>query len=270
MSKSFATFVGLSLAASVAFGQRVLLPAFPGESIFNRGGWRSIKLPHNGCDTIAKEVQEQEVRKLLLRILKLPEDTALRYLVSEHCDVQVSTFGLKKEAAESLAAVLSDYVRSRGGGHTARYAVDSLKQRLVQTKPETNGFRAALFATFPYLPRDWVKEDPFQSATLSPTNSTFSQRFVVIDGEVAWTYSVPLGSVRAWESRVDAQEFDQKLRPAFDAARQEAEQNLEKRGIKKGFGYVHHFAAEVDAILWQKYQIKRRGFRELNPGIIFD
>jgi hypothetical protein len=200
----------------------------------------------------------------------LPEDTALRYLVGEHCDVQVSTFGLKKEVAESLVAVLSDYVRSRGSGHTARYAMDSLKQRLMQTEPETNGFRAKLFETFPYLPRDWVKEDPFKSATLSSTHSTFSQRYVVIDGEVAWVYSVSLGSVRAGEFKVDAQEFDPKLRPAFDAARQEAEENLEKRGIKKGLGYVHLFAAEVDAILWQKYQIKRRGFRELNPGIIAD
>jgi len=148
--------------------------------------------------------------------------------------------------------------------------VDSLKQRLVQTKPETNGFRATLFETFPYLSRDWVKEDPFQSATLPSTNSTFSQRFVVIDGEVAWIYSVPLGSVRAGEFKVDAQEFDPKRKPAFDAARQEAEQNLEKRGAKKGFGYVHHLAAEIDAILLHKYQIKRRGFRELNPRIIVD
>src|SRR5438034_5252097 len=102
MSKSFATFAALALATSVVFGQRVFLPTFAGESVLNRSGGRSTKLPHNGCDTIAKEVHEEEVRKLLLLILNLPEDTALRYLVGEHCDVHVSTFGLKKETAESL------------------------------------------------------------------------------------------------------------------------------------------------------------------------
>jgi hypothetical protein len=271
VNKSLAIIAGLALTTTLSLGQKRLVPTAPGESILIRGPWLGIKLSHNGCDTIAKEVLEQEVRQLLIRILKVPEDTALKYLVGGHCDVQVSTFGLKKEDAESLVDVLSDYVGSRASGHTTRYALDSLNQRLMQPKAETNGFRATLFETFPYLPRDWVKEDPFQSATVSLSNSTLSpKRFVVIDGEIAWTYSVPIGGWRAWESKVDAQEFDPKLRPKFDAARKEAEQNLERRGIKKRLGYVHLFEAEVDSVLWQKYQIKRRGFRELNPGITAD
>lgn len=68
----------------------------------------------------------------------------------------------------------------------------------------------------------------------------------------------------------DAQEFDPKLRPKFEAAKEEAVQNLEKRGIKNGWGYFHQFDAELGTVLWQKYQIKHRGFRELNPGIIVE
>lgn len=271
MTKLLAIFAALVLAASEMFGQRHLLPAFPGESILNRGVGPPVVLAHNSCDTIAEEVQHTEIRRLLLRGLKLPEDTALRYLVDERsCNVQVSTFGLKKGDAESLAELLKDYVRSRATGHTAAYALGSLKQRVVQAAPETNGFRATLYETFPYLPREWVKEDPFQSATLPANSIVPPKRFVVVDGEIAWVYSVALGGSRAGESKVDAKEFDPMLRPKFEAAREEAKQNLEKRGIKKGFGYIHHFEAEVDAILWQKYQIKRRSFRELNPGIIVD
>jgi hypothetical protein len=89
-----------------------------------------------------------------------------------------------------------------------------------------------------------------------------------VDGEIAWIYSVSLGGGRAGESKVDAQEMDPKIRPKIEAARQEAEQNLEKRGVKKGYGYINCFSAEVDCILWQKYQIRRRSFLELHPGII--
>jgi hypothetical protein len=84
------------------------------------------------------------------------------------------------------------------------------------------------------------------------------------------TYVVPFGQGRVGAFKVDEKEFDPKLRPMFDAARQEAEENLKNRGIKKGVGYAHQFEPEVDAILRQKYHIKRRGFRELNPGIIVD
>jgi hypothetical protein len=276
MTKFLATFASVALITLRTFGEETLVPGFAGETVLNRGLSR-LRLPHNECDTIAKEVQEQEFRTLLLRIMNLPEGTALKYLVTTQCTVQVSTFGLGIEHAESLMDVLSDYARSRASGHTARYALDALKQRLIQIKPETNLFLATLFETFPHLPRQWVKEDPFPSAAprLPATNSTRlmlpSRRFVVIDGEIAWVYSIPFGNGRAAEEiKVDAQEFDPKLRPAFDAARNEAEQTLDKRGIKKGFGYVHAFEPEVDAILWQKYQIKRRGFWELNPGIIVD
>jgi hypothetical protein len=37
--------------------------------------------------------------------------------------------------------------------------------------------------------------------------------------------------------------MDPNIRPKIEAARQEAKQNLEKRGIKKGFGYVNTWEA---------------------------
>jgi len=246
---------------------RTLLPVFDGETILRSSGGRPVRLPHNSSDTVAKEVHEPEVRKLLLQTAKLPEDTALRYMVDTQYEVHVSTFGLTSKGAESFATALRDYVQSRTAGHTAAYALASLKQRLSEAKRETNEFRAKLFEAFPYLPRNWVREDPFPAA-VTAANSTTSKRFVVIDGEIAWIYSVPLGSGRAGESKVDAQEMDPNLRPKFEAARQEAEQNLEQRGVKKGFGYFNCFSAEVDCILWQKYQIQRRSFRELHPTII--
>jgi len=249
-----------------------LLPV-KGETMIGSGpvpGWR-IDLPHNSYNTIGKEVQSDEVRKLLLRIIRRPDDTAVRYLVSEH-GIQVSSPTLDKQEAKSLLGVLSEYVQCRMSGHTAEYALASFRQRSLETRPQTNGYLATLFETFPSLPRDWVKEDPFPPATVSTPNFIIPpKQFVVIDGEVAWTYYVPFGGPRVLqEYRVDAQEFDPKLRPKFDAAEQEARQNLEKRGVKKGIGYFHRFADEVDTILWQKYRLKRRSFRDLNPGIVVD
>jgi hypothetical protein len=166
--------------------------------------------------------------------------------------------------------VLKEYVRSRSTGHTAQYALASLRQRLINRQPEEDGFRERLFEAFPYVPRDWVKEDPFKPTTPILTNLVVSKAFVVIDGEIAWVYTVPAANRHVGETRVDAQQFDPKLKPKFDAAEAEAKQNLEKRGIKKGFGYVNRLSHEVGEILRQKYGIKRRSFRELNPGIIAD
>jgi hypothetical protein len=268
MSKRLGIFLVVALAISESLGQMILLPVWDGETILRSSSGRAVRLPHNGSDKVAQEVQEPEVRKLLLQKAGLPEDTALRYMVDRQYWVKVSTFGLGQERAESFAAALREYVQSRTAGHTATYSLDSLKQRLIETKPETNEFRAKLLESFPSLPRNWVKDDPFEPGILTANNGTVSRRFLVIDGEIAWIYSVPLGSGRAGESKVDAQDMDPKIRPKIEAARQEAEQNLEQRGGKKGLGYIHHFGCEVDSILWQKYQIKRRSFRELHPGII--
>jgi len=274
MSKRLGIFFVVALAIADGFGQNglkwTLLPVFDGETILRKSGGRAVRLPHNDSDKVAEEVQAPEVRKLLLQKAGLAEDTPLRYLLGIQYTVQVSTFGLGQERAEAFAAALSDYVQLRTAGHTATYALDSLKQSLLKTKPETNEFRAKLFESFPFLPRNWVKDDPFEPGILTATNGTVSRRFLVIDGEIAWIYSVPLGSGRAGESKVDAQEMDPNIRPKIEAARQEAEQNLEKRGVKKGFGYVNRFGGEVDSILWQKYQIKRRSYQELYPGRVVD
>jgi hypothetical protein len=189
--------------------------------------------------------------------------------------VQVSTLGLSKQKADEFFEILKDYVSSRFSGHSREYAFASLGQRLLEPTPEEDGFRARLFEKYPNLPRDWVRPDPFATTTPAFTNSLgrFSlagRRFIVVDGEIAWAYSVPPMDSYFAEVRVDAREFDPKIRPKFDAARQEAEQNLQKKGIKKAFGYVHHLESEVDSILIQKYGIKRRNFRELNPGTNVD
>lgn len=202
-------------------------------------------------------------------ILELPEETIVRHRYTlGTAGVQVSRLGLSKEKAEEFAGILKDYVSSRFGGHSSEYAVASLKQRLLEPTVEEDGFRANLFEAYPNLPRGWVKADPFSGATA--TNSVVGRKFVVVDGEIAWSYYVPPAQGRASMVRVDAREFDVKTRPKFDAARQEAEPNLRKRPIKKGFGYVHHFEREFDSVLVSKHGIRRRSFRELNPGIILD
>src|SRR5262249_34035273 len=117
MRLGLAIIVGLPLAAAVSFAQ-TLFPTNRGETILVRGGGRSIYLPHNDCATIAREANGRELYGLLLRILKLPDDTSVRYLVGEDCNVQVSTLRLKKETAEAFATLLRGYVNSRGGGHT--------------------------------------------------------------------------------------------------------------------------------------------------------
>jgi hypothetical protein len=197
MSKRLGIFLVVALAISESLGQTILLPVWDGEIILRSSSGRAVRLPHNGSDKVAQEVQEPEVRKLLLQKAGLPEDTALRYMVDRQYWVQVSTFGLGQERAESFAAALREYVQSRTAGHTATYSLDSLKQRLIETKPETNEFRAKLLESFPSLPRNWVKDHPFEPGILTATNGTVSRRFLVIDGEVAWIYSVPLGSGRA-------------------------------------------------------------------------
>jgi hypothetical protein len=270
MSRVSKAITGLLLAPTLAVGQSNLFPIVRGESILIRGHGLRVEAFHNGIDAVAREIHLPEFRRVLFQILKLPEATTPRYAVGNTYRVQVSTLGLTKDSVESLATALGDYVDMRAGGHTANYAMDSLKQRLVESPTETNGFRATLFRSFPYLPRQWVQEDPFQPRIGTATNLSLSTKFVVVDGEIAWTYSVPLGNERVWEIRCDAREFDPNLRPKFAAAKEEAERNLEKRGIKKRSGYVHHFEAELDSILVRKYQIKRRNSRELNPGFIVD
>ena len=263
----------LLLVNSVAMGQTNLFPTARGESIICLGGasvFSRVEVSHNSHDRLVKEIHADEFRTLLIQLVKLPENTKLKYALGELDLVQVSTLGLTKEKAQSVADMLDAYVRSRASGHTAKYALDSLKQRLSESRAETNGFLATLFETFPDIPRQWVKEDPSPSPILSANNAIPPHRFVVIDGEIAWSYSVPVGTGQASGFKVDAKEFDPKLKPKFDAARKEAEENLAKRGVKKGFGYVHQLQAEEDLILLQKYKITRRSFQELNPGIIID
>jgi hypothetical protein len=268
-ARHFILLLGFKLLASDIEAQSNLYPSVPGERVLHRGGGSRIPVSHNGYEAIAREIHTPEFRQLLGQLVKLPEGTHPKYTVDKRDQVQVSTVGIGLEVAEDLARVLGDYIKSRAGGHTEAYALDSLKQRLIEKPAETDGYRLALFEQFPSLPTAWVRLDPVQPKTPQGTNQTLApRRFVVIDGEIAWSYAVPAGSGRIWETRVDAQEYDPKLRSRFDAAAQEAERNMERMGIKRGFGYVNQFEAEFDRVLRNKHQIHRRNFHELNPEFL--
>jgi hypothetical protein len=235
----------------------------------------NLRVAHNEPENLLKEIQEPGFRKLLTQILQAPDEASLGKMEVKTYGIEIDWIPMDDKRITSLQSILEDYFDSRVSGHTTNYAWASLKQRLIQSPPETNAFRATLFQKFPYLPRQWVRVDPFEPTAYPMSEKTISKNFLLIDGEIAWTYLVtpafPLGSGDVYELKVDAQEFDPKLRPKFQAATKEAEQNLSQSGFKPGRrGYGAALWEEKGRILLRDYGIKCLDYRALNPNIRFD
>lgn len=225
-------------------------------------GLSRLELDHNSPEVITGEVFESTFAELLKRVAKIPATSSVQYEVIDADAIKVSNAGITKEQAEAVATSLVKYITQRFDGHTAKYSRDSMGQAL-DTSSETNFLRAVLFRKFPDLPHGWVQDAPVQPIGTS-TNWLVPHVFVVIDGDIAWGYSVSPNGVAAFDGKDDAVDFDLKLKPILDGARAEAEKNLRDKGVQKGLGYIGHFEAEVNSILWDKHTIKRRGFSELN------
>ena len=231
------------------------------------GGPGLYPLPHCDFDTVAQEIHQVEFQRLIAAVVNLPEETIRQqpYTLARS-GIQVGTQGLSKKQYEALGLVLARYTSTRFAGHSARYALDVLRQRLSEPKLEKDITRAMLFSRFPDVPRDWVQPEPFCPATRW-TNVTSAVCFIVLDNGIVWQYWVSLlgtpGGAQGGLA-VDAQEYDRALRPKFEAARKQAEQNLAKRKTQQDSQYWHALDREMDSILVQRYGIRRRSFRELN------
>ena len=91
--------------------------------------------------------------------------------------------------------------------------------------------------------------------------------FVVIDGDLAWTYRVTVYGIH--RSRCDAKEYDPSVAAKLADARKEVDKTMEEKGLNRGLRQQEVERA-VGEIMLSKYGIKWRGPSELNPEIQAD
>ena len=136
------------------------------------------------------------------------------------------------------------YIHARSEGHTTNYIYAALRETETTNYFLPLGFPRQQKKIY-RIPSAWIQRfEPDKSALLS-------QRFwLVVDGKFAWLYDS-----FGFPKRMDAQEFDPKLKSQFAAAKQEARALLEKRGIHE-FDSTILLDREVQRILRQKFHIK--------------
>jgi hypothetical protein len=163
-------------------------------------------------------------------------------------DIAFTRAPTNEAAIKLLCDSVRFFVRSRFGGHSYEYSLGSMKE-LIQPSAIDTPFAIEERLTRRYhIPPGWLK------------HSLTNDLYYVVDGRLAWSY---------WPSvdflmREDAQEFDPKIRPLIDAAREAVWK--EHHGPLSSWEYYH----EVKQRLKRDNGIDWLTPTELNKGVVID
>ncbi len=234
-----------------------------------------VHLDHNRPRLLTEELNSFEIQKVLL---KQPSLTALPAflsklrleVVSDSLEVipavekdksdneedrwlQMDIGGVKlqwpsaedkERVPKSYQDALNDYLKIRLSGHTKAYAIASIQKRGLRPAVADLSL-LILLRHHPDVPYSWVKRT---TRTISPITQPRDTEYLVVDGPVAWVFTVHTQQTLVTVERLDAQQIDETLAPKFNEADKEARARLEQRGIKPMLGYVHAYWPELKKV----------------------
>ena len=212
---------------------------------------------------------------MLIVFLPLLTIVVCFYLIRRNktvCNIIEAACTLTNDMFSREIAPIDDWNRE---WHTKKYLAAALveKNNLENiSDPDLKN----LLAKRPELPASWLKkidwpqeEGDFVDEAGNEHRHAF---FVLVDGDIAWTYTLYYGSDGAvsflWEQKCDAKEYDPKYQDAIREVNQKVSEEMERKNIK-GLGSCHTF--------WElkKKYLKAKGIdwklpTELNPGTFYD
>ena len=233
-----------------------------------------INLPHNSPEKIIKEVLGKEFIKKIGEKFNFNEAELKRIVLKHNKEnecIDIERYGGEEEVFEKVFETIDNYVRSRQDGHTKEYAVTYLKehQKIIDANDKDLRF---LLKEYPYIPVGWLKKEDCRIFYNDPNDSERCVFYYLIDGEIAWTYELlikPGESTWCMEEKLDAKEFDPKLKEIFEAVEKRIDKKMDEERLSKKLGACHTFWR-----LKKKY-LKERGIEwkaptELNPDHFYD
>ena len=262
-----------------------------------------LKLSNNSPDVIRQELLDTNTVRLIAKSAGLSDaDLATMQVVREPGTdwVQVYHRQNSQRASTKLSDHLRRYVQAREEGHTRAFILAASTNRVAPSTISDPDLRA-IGTNLTLVPLSWLKRvesgtttnkaGAVATRTLSitevdgkfVTNETTHipkvdevchwVSYVLIDGEVAWQYTVRFkadGSLdNISDSRCDAKEYDPKYLNVIKEVENEVDAQM-KRDVTFGqLGAIHTF--------WRlkKEKLKARGIdwrspSELNPNISYD
>jgi hypothetical protein len=247
------------------------------DSIYSPGNpvQSALAVRHNGPEAVTTEVNDPAIRKAFAEVagikdfwmtnavtLSVSGDNWKAAIDSEHA-LSFSHYTLKYPSREAKSMIpvrlqdeIKEYLRTRLIGHTREFALASLARKTSASVPAERS-QALVLKEYKEIPASWLKPWEQEGKQVG---------YYVVDGELAWTFYI-LGGNFPWREVVDAQEFDPKLKDAFNGARKEAERNLAARGVKRQLGHCHAYWAEFKKVLRENYRIKWRCPSDLNLAV---
>jgi hypothetical protein len=257
-----------------------------------------LELPHNGWETVSKELLDPDFLPVIARFCGLTQTAASTVQISgdpQTGKVRLNQIADPEKPFEILSKGLDSYVRERAEGHTKEFLMTALTNESINFTT-SNKFLLAIKKAHPLLPASLFKEIRSGSYTNRPgTERTSGTResdesgkfvvtkyrqlygtndmtrwanFLVIDGEVAWSFHVTLEDNYTTENnvfsvRADAKEEDPKYREAIKEVEDEVRASFIRDKIN--INQTDRF------IRLMKEKLKSRGIdwrspEELSPG----
>lgn len=260
-------------------------------------GLQGVLLPHNDVGAITSELASKAVLDAMAQVLSLERssfdafefrgfaasDKTIQFLQAE---IWGNLAGTTTAEARRISNQVARYVNLRWDGHTAKYALESLREP-PRSKSRPRSPRDSVLAANPDVPATWlvavtnnvqivrvpaarlfcpgVVAKPGEIVDLTVTNHWFK----VIDGPLTWHY-VSRGNGTSWtELKTDSQEDDPAKAEMFRQTRIEVRAWMDAKGIK-GLGSVHSYWGEMRRILKEKHGIEWKSPSELSPFTIID
>jgi hypothetical protein len=173
------------------------------------GSARVFAANSNDVRTVQAEIDSPDFRRVLAHAADVSQWRA-RHIVIEVAG-QGLVWKVTKGGNKRLADALHAYLSCRAEGHSAEYCRDAMALGHAPASTEY-GFLDDIRRQYGGIPRKWIHD--ITSPPDSPGGHTAT--VVVLDGELAWSYSVSYGNAGSIlyviSNRIDAVEFSQEYK----------------------------------------------------------
>jgi hypothetical protein len=169
--------------------------------------------------------------------------------------------GLTKEETTQFLRLVNRYLCRRMMGHSKEFAEASIREAFSPKEgPRSDPFLASLKRAIPDLPFDHIQPDPLYK---QPASGRIIKQFLLIDGEFAWIYVVPMGG-RVTILRFDRKLYSKEWLPKLGEAMEKLDQMGEAQGRQGHPRYFTWYWTELDTILRRDYGSDHISCFELN------
>lgn len=245
----------------------LMLPGSRGGGVCVRGSSHNFSANSNDVTTVSLEVNSPSFRSLVARAAGVAA-WRVRNLGVQFDGEDVSNYVYSKRVNDKVDNVVFAYLSCRSDGHSAAYCHDVL-QLLANPCPVTNRFLADISKQEGVIPSKWIRN---VVASKSTDGGTYRE-FLVIEGEIAWSYYVSYRSDGRFQSgsseKLDAIEFNPAYTNVIKEVVNQVEERMKKEGSYGQFGSCHQFWALKKQLLKEK-GINWRSPSELNPSTCYD